>query len=85
MHPRANVQNRLRHFRRTHGELTQQQLADRVGVSRQTIVSIERGRYNPTVGLALALARGLGVTVEDLFQLAPGDRHDAPDAGSARA
>jgi putative transcriptional regulator len=50
--------------------LTQQQLADRVGVSRQTIVSIERGRYSPNVGLALALAQALDVSVETLFQLA---------------
>jgi len=80
MHPRSNVQNQLRHYRRQHGELTQQQLADRVGVSRQTIVSIERGRYNPTVGLALALAHALGVTVEDIFQLAPGESTDEASA-----
>jgi putative transcriptional regulator len=49
--------------------MTQQALADRVGVTRQTILSIERGRYNPSVGLALQIADVFGVPVEDLFEL----------------
>lgn len=49
--------------------MTQQELADRVGVTRQTILSIERGQYNPSVGLALRLAEVLGVSVEALFEL----------------
>ncbi len=49
--------------------MTQQELADRVGVTRQTILSIERGRYNPSVGLALQIADVFGVTVEDLFEI----------------
>ena len=49
--------------------LSQQELADRVGVTRQTILSIERGRYNPSVGLALRLAETFGVTVEALFEI----------------
>ena len=52
--------------------MTQQDLADRVGVTRQTILSIERGRYNPSVGLALELARTFGVSVEDLFEIEKG-------------
>lgn len=52
--------------------MTQQELADRVGVTRQTILSIEKGKYTPTVGLALQLARVFGVSVEDLFQLEEG-------------
>lgn len=59
----------LRKFRFQRGELSQQQLADMVGVSRQTIVSIERGDYAPSVKLALLLAEKLGVKVEDLFTL----------------
>jgi putative transcriptional regulator len=82
---RASVQNRLRRARRERADLTQQQLAERVGVSRQTIVSIERGRYNPTVGLALALAGALGLTVEDLFQLGPGDAEGEPPGREGRA
>jgi putative transcriptional regulator len=59
----------LRRFRFERGELSQQQLADMVGVSRQTIVSIERGDYAPSVKLALLLAERLGAKVEDLFIL----------------
>ena len=59
----------LRKFRFDRGELRQQQLADMVGVSRQTIVSIERGDYAPSVRLALLLAEKLGAKVEDIFIL----------------
>jgi putative transcriptional regulator len=52
-------------------EMTQQELADRVGVTRQTIVSIEKGRYNPSVGLALRIAAVFGETVESLFEIDP--------------
>jgi putative transcriptional regulator len=50
-------------------ELTQQDLAKRVGVSRQTIISIEKGRYVPSTLLALKIARVLEMKVEDLFEL----------------
>ncbi|HHE64805.1 MAG TPA: helix-turn-helix domain-containing protein, partial [Bacteroidetes bacterium] len=59
----------LRKFRFLNGELTQQQLADLVMVSRQTIVSIEGGDYAPSVKLALLLAKKLETTVEELFIL----------------
>jgi putative transcriptional regulator len=59
----------LRKFRFERGELSQQQLADLVKVSRQTIISIERGDYAPSVKLALLLAMKLGTTIEELFQL----------------
>ena len=49
--------------------MTQQSLADKAGVTRQSIISIEQGKYRPTVELALRLARALGCVVEDLFQL----------------
>ncbi|PLA12537.1 helix-turn-helix transcriptional regulator [Corynebacterium riegelii] len=48
-------------------ELSQQELADRVGVSRQTIANIERGNYSPSVYLALDICRELGKTVEEVF------------------
>ena len=57
-----------RHRRQVH-DMTQQELADRVGVTRLTILSIERGRYNPSVGLALRIAEVFGVPVEDLFEI----------------
>ena len=48
--------------------MTQQELAERVGVTRQTIISIERGRYKPSIELALRLAREFSVRVEELFE-----------------
>lgn len=66
------VQNHVRHHRRLL-EWTQEALAERVGVTRQTIISIEGGKYNPSVGLALRLAQAFGVTVEALFQIDGGD------------
>lgn len=63
------MRNRVRYFRFVRGELIQADLASRVGVSRQTIVAIEKGNCNPSVELALRLARALGTTVEELFQL----------------
>ncbi len=63
------MKTNLRRYRFEHGELSQQLLADMAGVSRQTIVSIERGDYAPSVKLALLLAEKLGAKVEDLFTL----------------
>jgi len=63
------VRNHVRRYRRLVLDMTQQELADSVGVTRQTILSIERGRYNPSVGLALRLAEAFGVSVEALFEL----------------
>ena len=48
-------------------DLSQQQLAEAVGVSRQTINAIEKGDYNPTVKLCIAICRTLGYTLDDLF------------------
>ncbi|MEE1244595.1 MAG: helix-turn-helix transcriptional regulator [Acutalibacteraceae bacterium] len=48
-------------------DLSQQQLAERVGVSRQTINAIEKGNYNPTIKLCIAICRTLGKTLDDLF------------------
>lgn len=64
-----DVLNHVRVHRRQLNDITQQELADRVGVTRQTILSIERGKYNPSVGLALRLAETFGVPVEQLFEL----------------
>jgi putative transcriptional regulator len=63
------VTNRVRYFRFMRGEVSQADLADRVGVSRQTIVAVEKGNYNPSVELALRLAAALVATVEELFAL----------------
>lgn len=63
------MKTNIRRFRFERGELTQQQLAELVSVSRQTIVAIERGDYSPSVKLALLLASKLNATVEELFEL----------------
>jgi putative transcriptional regulator len=63
------MKTNLRKYRFERGELSQQQLADMVKVSRQTIVSIERGDYSPSVKLALLLASKLAAKVEELFEL----------------
>ncbi len=63
------MKTNLRKFRFERGELSQQQLADMVSVSRQTIIAIERGNYSPSVKLALLLARRLETKVEELFEL----------------
>jgi putative transcriptional regulator len=60
--------NQLRALRESNG-MTQADLATALGVSRQTIISIEQGRYAPSLDLALRLARLFGRTVEELFQL----------------
>lgn len=65
----SQMRTTIRRFRFERGELSQQQLADMVSVSRQTIVSIERGDYSPSVKLALLLAKVLDATVEELFVL----------------
>jgi len=67
------MKTNLRKYRFNCGELSQQQLADIVNVSRQTIVSIEKGDYAPSVKLALILAEKLDTTVENLFILEEGD------------
>jgi len=60
--------NKVRRLRFDNGELTQQQLADKVGVTRQTIIAIEAGKYAPSLPLAFKLARTFGVSIEQVFQ-----------------
>lgn len=62
------IKNNLKEIRLKH-TLSQGELAERVGVSRQTIISIEKSVYQPSVTLALTLAKQLKVSVEDLFSL----------------
>lgn len=61
------MDNELKIYRAKH-DLTQAELADRVGVSRQTITAIETGKYDPSLELALKLARCFGCQVEELFR-----------------
>ncbi len=62
------ITNQLRRLRFEHGELTQQELAVRAGVTRQTIIAIEGGKYTPSLELAFRLARAFDVGVEEVFR-----------------
>jgi len=60
------MENRLRELRENRG-LTQEELAKALGVTRQTIIAIEKGRYDPSLRLAFKIARFFGVKIEDIF------------------
>ena len=63
----TKVTNRLRALRFAHGEMTQQQLADRVDLTRQTIVAVEKGHYAPSLEAAFRIARVFGASIEEVF------------------
>jgi putative transcriptional regulator len=62
------VTNSIRALRFAAGEMTQAELAQRLGVTRQTIIAIEQGRYSPSLEVAFKMARIFGVGLEDVFQ-----------------
>jgi len=64
----THVTNAIRQLRFAAGEMTQAELADRVGVTRQTIIAIEQGRYSPSLEMAFQIARAFGVALDDVFQ-----------------
>ena len=63
-----NLKNYIRRLRFDKGEMTQQQLADVVGVTRQTIIAIEQGKYAPSLPLAFRIARAFGVGIDQVFE-----------------
>lgn len=71
----TKVTNAIRALRFSNGEMTQAELADRIGVTRQTIIAIEQGRYSPSLEMAFQIARVFGVPLDEVFQY--------PDAGEA--
>lgn len=70
---KSHVDNRVRELRFRHGEMTQQDLAGRIGVARQTVIAIEQGRFCPSLESALRMAAVFGTTVDEIFSLADGD------------
>ena len=64
---KSRISNNIRKLRFAHDEMTQQQLADKVKVTRQTIVAIEKGDYSPSLELAFRIARAFGQPLEDVF------------------
>ena len=66
---KSDLSNRIRELRFNHGEMTQQELADRAGCTRQTILLLEQERYTPSLLLAMRIARTFGKTVDEVFAL----------------
>ncbi len=71
------MENKVRLLREERG-LTQKELGEHVGVSRQAINAIETGKFDPSIWLAHDLARFLGVSIEELFLFKEGDRNERP-------
>lgn len=67
----TSIHNEIRRLRFESGEMTQAQLAERIGVTRQTIVAIERGKYSPSLEAAFRIARVFGVPLEAVFRFEP--------------
>jgi putative transcriptional regulator len=68
----TSVTNSIRMLRFANGEMTQAQLADKVGVTRQTVIAIEQGRYSPSLEMAFQIAKVFGVPLDEVFQY-PGE------------
>jgi len=66
----GRITNEIRALRFHHGEMTQQELADRVGVTRQTVNAIEANKYSPSLEVAFGIARVFNVPLERVFQYA---------------
>jgi putative transcriptional regulator len=76
----TKVTNSIRSLRFAHGEMTQAELAGRIGVTRQTVIAIEKGRYSPSLEMAFRIAQALNVPLDDVFQFPvpstnQGDKH----------
>ena len=68
MAPDGTITNTIRRHRFDHGEMTQEELAQRAGVTRQTIIALEAGKYTPSLGLAFRIAHAFGAGIEDVFE-----------------
>ena len=64
----TRVTNSIRALRFANGEMTQAELANRIGVTRQTVIAIEQGRYSPSLEMAFQIARVFQVGLDDVFQ-----------------
>lgn len=69
----TRITNSMRALRFARGEMTQAQLAQQIGVTRQTIIAIEQGRYSPSLEMAFQIARALRVPLDEVFQYADGE------------
>jgi putative transcriptional regulator len=64
---KGQINNNIRKLRFFHNEMTQQELAQKVGVTRQTIIAMEQGKYSPSLELAFRIALAFGVPLEEVF------------------
>ena len=64
----AKITNNIRRLRFDHNEMTQEELADKAGCTRQTIIALEQGKYVPSIWLAFQIARAFNVSLEEVFQ-----------------
>jgi len=74
------IRNNIRKLRFNHNEMTQQELAEKVGVTRQTIVAIENAKYFPSLELAFRIARAFNLPLEEVFSF-----EEQPDTGDKNA
>ena len=68
---KSRISNNIRQLRFFHDEMTQQKLAEKVGVTRQTIIAMEQEKYSPSLELAFRIALAFGVPLEDVFSYTP--------------
>ena len=68
----TRITNRIRALRFAHDEMTQAQLAQHIGVTRQTVIAIEQGRYSPSLEMAFQIARVFQVPLDEVFQYPDG-------------
>jgi putative transcriptional regulator len=62
------IRNQVRRLRFEHGEMTQQELADKIGMTRQTVAAVEQGKYSPSLEAAFRIARVFGRGLDEVFQ-----------------
>ena len=70
----TRITNRIRRLRFDHDEMIQEELANRAGCTRQTIIALEQGKYVPSIELAFRIAKVFGVTLEEVFQYEEGSK-----------
>ena len=69
----TTVTNQIRSLRFAHGEMTQAELGKQIGMTRQTVIAIEQGRYSPSLETAFRIAQVFGVPLDDVFQYNQGE------------
>lgn len=77
---KAPIRNNIRKLRFNSAEMTQQELAEKVGVTRQTVIAIEQDKYSPSLEVAFRIARAFGVPLEEVFQYEPDSSQGARTA-----